>query len=129
MLRTHVVSPLGQKLKILVIDDDADIAESLAALLTLHYYDVQTAYEVEHGLQIAKSFEPDVVVLDINMPRIDGYAAAAAIYRIFPDRRPRLIAFTARSAPADRAATKRAGFDFHVSKSADTEKLLHLLRN
>lgn len=119
--------PLSHRLKILVVDDDADIAESLAALLTLRHYDVRTAYDVERALQIAKDFEPDAVVLDINMPRIDGYAAATALYRIFPNRRPRLIAFTARSAPADLVAARQAGFDFHVSKSADTEDLLHLL--
>ena len=125
--KCNVGGTLSHRLKILVVDDDADIAESLAALLRLRHHDVRTAYDVERGLQVAKDFEPDAVVLDVNMPRIDGYAAAAALYRIFPNRRPRLIAFTARSAPADVAAARQAGFDFHVSKSADTDDLLHLL--
>lgn len=110
-----------------MVDDDADIAESLAALLSLRHHDARTAYDVERALQIAQEFKPDAVVLDINMPRIDGYAAAAALQRIFPEQRPRLIAFTARSAPADVAATKQAGFDFHVNKSTDTEHLFQLL--
>ena len=111
----------------MVVDDDADIADSLAALLSLRQHEARTAYDVEQALQIAQDFRPDAVVLDINMPRADGYAAAAALQQIFPKNRPRLIAFTARSAPADLAATKQAGFDFHVNKSTDTEQLLQLL--
>ena len=111
----------------MVVDDDADIAESLAALLTLRHHDARTAYDVERALEVARDFKPDAVVLDINMPRIDGYAAAAALYRIFPAHRPLLIAFTARSTPADVAAAMQAGFDFHVSKSADAEDLLQLI--
>ena len=111
----------------MVVDDDADTAESLAALLTLRHHDARTAYDVERALEIVRDFKPDAVVLDINMPRIDGYAAATAIIQIFPNHRPLLIAFTARSAPVDLAAAKQAGFDFHVSKSANTEDLFHLL--
>lgn len=116
-------------MKILVVDDNADTAESLAALLTLRGHDARTAYSVERALQLAGDSKPDAVVLDINMPRIDGYTAAAALHRMFPTHPPRLIAFTARSAPADIAAAKQAGFDFHVSKSSDIECLLHLLKN
>ena len=114
-------------LKILVVDDVADTADSLAALLTLHRHDARATYDVERALLLAKDFEPDAVVLDINMPRVDGYAAAAALHRMFPWSPPRLIAFTARSAPADIAAAKQAGFDFHVSKSSDIEYLLQVL--
>ena len=118
-----------ERLKILVVDDDADTAESLAALLTLRPHDTRTAYDVEHALELAKEFKPDAVVLDINMPRVDGYAAAAALQRMFPTRPPRLIAFTARSSPADVTAATQAGFDFHVRKSSDIEYLLHLLES
>ena len=118
---------LGQRLKILVVDDDADTAESLAALLTLRGHDARTAYDVERALQLAKDFKPNTVILDINMPRIDGYAASVSLRRMFPVHRPRLIAFTARSAETDVAAAKQAGFDFHVNKSADLEYLLSLL--
>src|SRR5687767_14828647 len=120
---------MGKRFNILVVDDDPDIAESLAALLTLCHHNVRTALDVERALQIASDFKPDAVILDINMPRTDGYAAAAAVYRIFPNHRPRLIAFTARSDPADVAATKQAGFDFHVSKAADTADLLDFLES
>ena len=118
---------LRHGLKILVVDDNADTAESLAALLRLHRHDAQTANDVERALQLVKDFQPDAVVLDIDMPRVDGYAAAAALHRMFATRRPRLIAFTARSTPADVAAAKQAGFDFHVSKSSDIEYLLQWL--
>ena len=113
-------------LKILVVDDDADTAESLAALLTLRSHDARTAYDAERALQLVKDFEPDAVVLDIDMPSVDGYAAAAALHRLFPveAQRPRLIAFTARSAPTDITAAKQAGFDLHVCKSTDIEYLL-----
>ena len=119
----------GAEIKNLVVDDDADTAESLAALLTVSHHDARTAYDVERALEIARQFKPHAVILDINMPRIDGYAAAAAFIQIFPNQRPRLIAFTARSAPVDLAAAKQAGFDFHVSKAADTEDLLHLINH
>ena len=122
-----LVGRLRDRLKILVVDDDFDAADSLVALLALTHHDTRAAYGGEHALELAKTFEPDVVFLDMNMPRMDGYATAAAIRQMFPTGPPLLIAFTGQSQQADIAAAKKAGFDLHVSKPCDFEYLLRLL--
>jgi CheY-like chemotaxis protein len=121
------VDRLRDGLKVLVVDDDFDAADSLAALLTLTRYDTRVAYGGEQALGLATTFEPTVVFLDINMPHMDGYATAKALRQMFPRGRPLLVAFTGQSKPADIAAAEQAGFDLHVSKPCDFDNLLHLL--
>jgi CheY-like chemotaxis protein len=121
------VRRLRDGLKILVVDDDVDAADSLVALLALTHHDTRSAYGGEHALALAATFEPNVVFLDMNMPRMDGFATAAAIRQMFPTDPPLLIAFTGQSQQADIAVAKKAGFDLHVSKPCDFEYLLHLL--
>jgi len=121
------VDPLRDGLKVLVVDDDVDAADSLAAFLTLGPYDTKAAYGGEQALSLATTFEPNVVFLDINMPRMNGYAAAKALRRMFSISPPLLIAFTGQAEPVDTAAAEQAGFDLHVRKPCDYENLLGLL--
>ena len=118
---------LRDGLSILVVDDDFDAADSLVALLRLTHHDTRAAYGGEQALELATTTEPDVVFLDINMPRMDGFATAAAIRRMFPTDPPLMIAFTGQPRPADVAAAEKAGFDLHVTKPCDFEYLLNLL--
>ena len=113
--------------KVLVVDDEVDGADSLAALLTLTHYDTRVAYGGEQALDLATTFEPNVVFLDINMPRMDGHATAIALRQLFPARPPLLIAFTAQPKPAGALAAEHAAFDVHISKPCDFEYLLHML--
>jgi CheY-like chemotaxis protein len=112
--------------KILVVDDDPDAADSLVALLELEHHDTRAANSGEGAVALAATFKPDVVLLDINMPKMDGYATAAALRSTLPAD-TRLIAFTAQSDPQDVAAAMRAGFDSHVSKPCDFDYLNALL--
>jgi CheY-like chemotaxis protein len=121
------VNRLRNGLKLLVVDDDVDAADSLAALLTLNHYDTRLAYGGEQALDLATTFEPNVVFLDINMPRMDGYATAIAFRQKFPARSPLLIAFTAQPKTIGALAAEHTAFDLHVSKPCDFEYLLHLL--
>lgn len=118
---------MRDRLKVLVVDDDHDCADSLAEILTLNQHDSLAAYGGEGALAVATTFKPDIVLLDLNMPRMDGYATARALRRLSLANPPLLIAFTALSGPADIDATKRAGFDFHVSKPCEFDDLILLL--
>ena len=122
-----LVDPSRDGLKVLVVDDDVDAADSLAALLTLVPYDTKAAYGGEQALSLATTFEPSVVFLDINMPRMNGYVAAKALRRMFSTGPPLLIAFTGQAGAADIAAAEQAGFDLHVSKPCDFANLFGLL--
>lgn len=118
---------LHQGFKVLVVDDEVDAADSLAALFALTHHDTRTAYGGEHALQVAMTFEPAVVFLDINMPRMDGYATAAALRLMFPTGPPILIAFSGQAQQSDIAGAVKTAFDLYVNKPCDFETLLHLL--
>lgn len=110
-----VASP-GQSLRILVIDDNADIAETIGWLLSDMGHTHRLVLDGRTALDAARDFEPDVVLLDIGMPTVDGYAVCRA-FRDDPGLRflP-IIAQTGWGQEADKAATARAGFDYHLVK-------------
>jgi CheY-like chemotaxis protein len=115
----------GRSLRLLVVDDNADTVESLAMLLRLSGHQVQTAQNGPDGLQAALSNLLDVAMLDIGLPSIDGYELARRIRQ--QTDQPVLIAMTGYSHPEDRERTKEAGFDYHLVKPVDPEKLQDLL--
>jgi CheY-like chemotaxis protein len=106
----------GQALKILVIDDNADIAETIGWLLSDMGHEHRLVLDGRDALEAARDFQPDVVLLDIGMPSIDGYAVCRS-FRDDPHLRylP-IIAQTGWGQEADKAATARAGFDYHLVK-------------
>jgi CheY-like chemotaxis protein len=105
-----------QALRILVIDDNADIAETIGWLLSDMGHQHRLVLDGRAALDAAREFQPDVVLLDIGMPSIDGYAVCRA-FRDDPGLRflP-IIAQTGWGQEADKAATARAGFDYHLVK-------------
>src|ERR1700712_2647734 len=114
-------------LKILVVDDDHDSADSLCRLFEAHGHDTATAYDGRQALETLKNFEATAVVLDIEMPVLDGYGAARAI-RLQPEERlPLLLALTAHGGHDARRQAFEAGFDAHVTKPANVTALLALL--
>jgi len=115
----------ARPLRLLVVDDNADTVESLAMLLRLTGHEVQTANTGPAGLQAALAESLDVAMLDIGLPGIDGYEMARRI-RLQSDV-PILIAMTGYGQPEDRERTKEAGFDYHLVKPVDPEKLQNLL--
>lgn len=85
--------------RVLVVDDDRNIAETLAALLRLHEFDARPAYSGKSAVQLAARFEPEVLITDVVMPGMNGVETASHIRSLFPQCKVLLI--TGRSAAAD----------------------------
>lgn len=103
--------------RILVVDDNQDSAETLCSLLELLEYDARTAYDGDEAIRAAVEFQPHVLVMDIRMPRMDGYEAVAHIRSLVPG--VLAIAMTGFCTAADRARALAAGFDEHLTKPVD----------
>jgi CheY-like chemotaxis protein len=114
-------------MKILVVDDHPDSVDSLSRLLQAYGHETACAYDGRQALEVFRHFEPEAVVLDIDMPILDGYGAARAI-RLTPGHRlPVLVALTALGGHETRRLAFDAGFDAHVTKPARVEALLALM--
>lgn len=109
--------------RILVIDDNVDAADSLAALLRVRGHEVRTAYGGQSGLDQAADFRPDLVLLDLGMPQMDGFEVARRIRSMEGGAEITLIAVSGWGQPADRERTKAAGFDFHLTKPMEEAEL------
>ncbi|MFL5329170.1 MAG: ATP-binding protein [Gemmataceae bacterium] len=117
-----------RKRRILVVDDNHDAADSLAQLLLLSDQDVKTAYGGEEALALAKQFQPEVVFLDIGMPRVDGFEVARRIRSHDELRGAILVALTGWGRTEDQQRTREAGFDRHLVKPVEPSLLQRLLR-
>ena len=114
-------------LRVLVVDDNRDAAESLAVLLKLLGVEVQVVSSGRDALEAVSTYKPAVVLLDIGMPGMDGYEVARRI-RAQPEFRDiTLIALTGWGQNEDRHRTRSAGFDYHLVKPADINALQSLL--
>jgi PAS domain S-box-containing protein len=113
--------------KILVVDDNTDSAKSLAFLLKLQGHHTQTAHDGEQALDRATAFTPDIVLLDIGLPRLSGYDVCRAIRQQRLGNQPRVVALTGWGQEEDRKKSREAGFDAHLVKPIDYDALLHLL--
>ena len=119
--------PLAAGLRVLVVDDNRDAAASLALLLETMGNDVRTAHDGEQAALVASEFQPDVALLDIGMPKLDGYEAARRIRRESNGRPVRLVALTGYGQESDRRKSQEAGFDRHLVKPLRPQALLDLL--
>jgi CheY-like chemotaxis protein/anti-sigma regulatory factor (Ser/Thr protein kinase) len=113
----------GQKLRILVADDNRDAAQTLAMMLAFDGHDVRTAHDGLEVLAVGQLFNPDLVFLDIGMPVLDGYQTARQIRERAWGRDVHLVALTGWGQDADRAAAFDSGFQDHLVKPAAPEKL------
>jgi CheY-like chemotaxis protein len=113
--------------RILVADDNRDAADSLAAMLRLGGHEVRIGYDGREALELAASFRPEVVLLDIGMPRLNGYDTARALRQLFPERDVVLVALTGWGQPEDKRRSRLAGFDFHFVKPLDPAALERVL--
>ena len=114
-------------LRILVVDDNRDAADSLAMLLRATGNDIRTAYDGLEAVQVASEFRPEVVLLDIGLPKIDGHEVAQRIRKEPWGRQMCLIAVTGWSDETDRARSWASGFNHHLVKPLDTGHLAQLL--
>ena len=117
----------GAPLRILVVDDNRDAAATLALLLELTGHDVRTAHDGLEALAMASEFRPDVVLLDIGLPKLNGYEVARRIRRQPRGQGVVLIAITGWGQEEDKRQSQDAGFDQHIVKPVDPGTLLKLL--
>jgi len=111
----------GKPRRILVADDNVDAAESMALLLQLSGHDVRIAHDGLAAVKAAESFRPEIVLLDIGMPTLNGYQAARRIRKLDPA--VRLVAVSGYAQEEDRIQSKEAGFALHLVKPVDTRRL------
>jgi len=117
-------------LRVLVVDDNRDAADSLGLLLKLWGYDYRVAYDGAAGLEMARAYRPDCLVLDLGMPRLDGYGLAVQLRREPGLERTKLLALTAYSDEERVRRAREVGFDFHLVKPAhptEVERILNML--
>ncbi|MBA2544204.1 MAG: response regulator [Deltaproteobacteria bacterium] len=105
--------------RILIVDDNADAADLLAAVLEMRGYDVHVAHHPMHALELAAELVPDIAFLDIGLPEIDGYELAARLRALPGLSELRLIALTGYGRDCDRARTRDAGFAHHLVKPVE----------
>jgi CheY-like chemotaxis protein len=116
-------------LYILVLDDNRDAADSLAALLRLLGHEVRVAYDGNHTLALASIRPPRVVFLDLSMPRLDGYTLARELRQLPQMRAATLICLSGLTEEAVRRRAKDAGFDHHLAKPANPTEIDRILRH
>jgi CheY-like chemotaxis protein len=116
-----------RKLRVLVVDDNADALESLSRLVTLMGNEVCRARDGREALDTARAFQPDVVLMDLGMPNLDGYEAARRMRQEPWGRALSLVATTGWGQDDDRRRTAEAGFDRHLVKPIALESLRDVL--
>ena len=114
-------------LKVLVVDDNVDAAQMLTTLLEMNGYEVNVAYDGSSALASAVQTPPDVGLLDIGLPDIDGHELARRLRAMPETTQALLVALTGYGQEEDRRRAHNAGFDHHMAKPADLAKLLELL--
>ncbi|MEP6850277.1 MAG: response regulator, partial [Acidobacteriota bacterium] len=115
------------KRRVLVVDDNADSAESLKLLLEIAGHEVFTAQDGIEAVEKAGAMRPEVILLDIGLPRLNGYEAAREIRQREWGKAMTLIAMTGWGQKEDRDRSKAAGFDLHMVKPVNHMELLKFL--
>lgn len=109
--------------RVLIVDDNRDAADSLSMLLRLRGNEVRTAYDGLQAVEMANEYRPDAIVLDIGLPKLDGYEAARRIRQQPWAENVILIALTGWGQDRDRRLATEAGFDHHMVKPVDPAAL------
>lgn len=122
-------SDLPSGRRVLVADDNADAAESLCEVLRLLGHDVRVAYDGQQALTMAADFRPDVVLLDIGMPKMNGYETAQQMRAQPWAASATLVALTGWGHDEDKRRATDAGFDRHFTKPVDPAELLQMLED
>ncbi|MEO6270923.1 MAG: response regulator, partial [Lautropia sp.] len=113
--------------RILVVDDNLDSAHSLAMVLTFGGHDVHIAHDGAEAVEAAAKLQPDMILLDIGLPKLDGYEACRRIRKQQTDKRFLIAALTGWGQEEDKRRSLEAGFDFHLVKPVEPAALENLL--
>jgi CheY-like chemotaxis protein len=117
----------GVRRRILLVDDNEDAAELLSMLLIDAGHTVQVAHDAATALALAPGLAPEVALLDIGLPLMDGYQLGIELRRRLGNRTPALIALTGYGQERDRQRTAAAGFAAHLVKPIDPQHLLNVI--
>ena len=123
----HEKNDYSANCRILVVDDNRDSADSLATVLQLMGHSIQRAYDGLEAVQAAAAFRPDVVLMDIGLPKMNGYEAAREIRKQTWGRAMSVIALTGWGTEEDKRRASEAGFDYHLTKPVEAGALEELL--
>lgn len=118
-----------RSLRILIVDDNVDAADSIAMLLRMEGHETRTVNTARAALLAVPDFTPEVVLLDIGLPEMDGYEVARRLRTQNGVHRMRLVAVTGYGQPADRRRAHAAGFDEHMVKPVEPAVLHDFLRS
>jgi CheY-like chemotaxis protein len=118
----------GIRRRVLVVDDNHDSADLLRTMLRIAGHDVTIAHDPPAALAIAERFAPEVAVLDIGLPVMDGYELAARLRQLPQTRTCKLIAVTGYGQSEDHSRSQRAGFSTHLVKPVDVQRLIQILQ-
>ena len=115
--------------KILIIDDEKDIVETLQFTLEVEGYQCQTAFDGEEGLRLAKEISPDLIILDVMMPKMNGYKICRLLkydnaYKNIP-----IIMLTARSQAEDKSIGEETGANEYLTKPFELDEVLEKVKN
>ena len=121
------IAPKGRSLRVLVVDDNIDAAQTLGLLLTELGHEVRTTYDGPSVLKIAITHPPDIVLLDLGLPGLDGFEVAKRLRQHPALKNVVLVAMTGYGLPADRNRSQEAGFNHHLVKPASFDKLQQIL--
>jgi CheY-like chemotaxis protein len=121
------IAPSHRRSRIMVVDDNRDSADTLAALLDAWGHEVRTFYDGLAALAATGEFHPNVVLLDIGLPKMNGYEVAAQLRKMEHGRSMILVAFTGYGQDEDRRRVRDAGFDYHLVKPLEAAELERIL--
>jgi len=114
-------------MRVLICDDNRDAADTLNALVRLDRHETRVCYTGARCLEEARQFTPQVALLDIGMPGMTGYAVASALRALDFGKRMLLVAITGYTTTEDMALAREAGFDVHLAKPPDADRLLKII--
>jgi CheY-like chemotaxis protein len=122
-----VAATAHRRSRVLIVDDNRDSADTLAALLEAWGHEVRTLYDGPSAITAAAEFQPRVVLLDIGLPKMNGYEVAAQLRKTAKGRSLILVAFTGYGQDEDRRRVREAGFDYHLVKPLEPIELEKIL--
>jgi PAS domain S-box-containing protein len=117
----------GRIRRVLIVDDNCDAAEMISDLLAVAGHDVRVANDPSQALALVDAFRPQIAILDIGLPVMDGYALGAELQARLGDARPILIALSGYGHAKDKRRSEEAGFAFHLVKPVDMERLERII--
>ena len=117
----------ARKARILIVDDHRDVVKGLSRLLSITGYEVRAALTPTEALEVAAEFQPQVAILDIGLPEMDGYKLAGELRSRMRESSPALVALSGYSQADDRRRSEASGFAYHLVKPLDIDGLLDVL--